>query len=231
MKKVIITIAIIIVVLFIGIGYFVLSDMRQEKALNEELEQISDLTNVENIDVNAINEKLDRTVTKGDYAVVEQSIKQYLKDVLNNNIQIAKILNDEKITNILTAQNYKENGKDFIETKKYIKETIEKLENYKNEYSNFFTESKVMSYINNKGLDSYYIQLYKEDLASDIEAQKIDEIVENSIDEVISILKDSRDVIDFLSENSKAWEIQNEKILFTTQSLSNKYNELISKIQ
>lgn len=231
MKKVIITIAIIIVILFIGIGYFVLSDMKQEKALNEELEQISNLTNVENIDSNVINEKLSRTVTKGNYAIVEQSIKQYLKDILNNNIQIANILKDEKITNILTAQNYKEDGKDFIETKEYIKETIEKLENYKNEYSNFFTESKVMSYINNKGLDSYYTQLYKEDFVSDIEEQKIDKTVENSIDEVISILKNSKDVINFLSENSKAWEIESEKIVFTTQSLSNKYNELISKIQ
>ena len=31
------------------------------------------------------------------------------------------LLNDEKITNILTVENYKKDGKNFKETKEYIK--------------------------------------------------------------------------------------------------------------
>lgn len=41
------------------------------------------------------------------------------------------LLNDEKITNILTVENYKKDGKNFKETKEYIKNTIKDLENAK----------------------------------------------------------------------------------------------------
>ena len=62
-------------------------------------------------------------------------------------MKIADILNDEKLTTILTADNYKQDGKDFVETKNYISTTRDQLETYKTEYKDFFTEDKVMSYI------------------------------------------------------------------------------------
>lgn len=90
------------------------------------------------------------------------------------------LLNDEKITNISTVENYKKDGKNFKETKEYIKKTIKDLEECKNKYYDFLTEEKAMSYINNKNLDSYYIDFYKEEILKDIEEEKNDKTIEES---------------------------------------------------
>ena len=74
-KKVLIAVLIIIVIALVVMGYFVFSDMMQEDKLKTELSEIYQLTSAETIDMDAINERLNRTITKGDYAVVEESFK------------------------------------------------------------------------------------------------------------------------------------------------------------
>ncbi len=229
-KKVLIAVLIIIVIALAVIGYFVFSDMMQEDKLKTELSEIYQLTNAETIDMDAINERLNRTITKGDYAVVEEAFKSYLKDNFDNSIEIANILNDEKITSLLTVENYKEDGKDFTESKNYITTTRTTLENCKEKYTEFLTEEKAMSYINDKGLDSYYTDLYKEEFVGDMETSESDGIVESSIDEVISILNTSEEILNLLSENQDSWEIDGEIIVFSSESLSDEYNELVDAL-
>lgn len=229
-KKVLIAVLIIIVIALVVMGYFVFSDMMQEDKLKTELSEIYQLTSAETIDMDAINERLNRTITKGDYAVVEEAFKTYLKDNFDNSIEIANILNDEKITSLLTVENYKEDGKDFTESKSYITATRTTLENCKEKYTEFLTEEKAMSYINDKGLDSYYTDLYKEEFVGDMETSESDGIVESSIDEVISILNTSEEILNLLSENKDSWEIDGEIIVFSSESLSDEYNELVDAL-
>ena len=165
-KKVLIVLLIIIVIALVGVGYFVFTDMQQEEKLKTELSELNDLVNAENIDMDAVNEKLDRRITTGDYEKVEDAYKSYLRDNFDNSIQIANILNDEKITTLLTVENYESDGKDFTESKEYITNTRETLEECKAKYTEFLTEEKAMSYINDKGLDSYYTDLYKNEFVT-----------------------------------------------------------------
>lgn len=229
-KKILIVLLIIIVIALIGVGYFVFTDMMQEDKLKTELSELQQLVNTENIDMDAINSRLDRTVTTGDYAVVENAFKSYLRDNFDNSIQIAEILNDEKITTLLTVENYESDGKDFTESKEYITNTIETLEDCKNKYTEFFTEDKAMSYINSKGLDSYYTDLYRNELMGDMDLASQDTTVQDSIDEVISILNTSEEVLNLLSENQDAWEIEGGNIVFNSDSLSNQYDSLINSL-
>ena len=229
-KKILIAILIIIVIAIAVVGYFVFSDMMQEDKLKTELSELQQLVNTENIDMDAINSRLDRTITTGDYAVVENAFKSYLRENFDNSIEIANILNDEKLTTLLTVENYESDGKDFTESKEYITNTRTKLEDCKNKYTEFFTEDKAMSYINDKGLDSYYTDLYKNELMGDMDLALQDTTVQDSIDEVISILNTSEEVLNLLSENQNAWEIEGEKIVFNSESLSNEYDELINSL-
>lgn len=229
-KKILIIVGIIILIVIGVIAYFVITDLQQEDKLTAELQEISNLVNSQNIDIDQINERLDRTVTRGDYAVVEQSFKQYLKDNFDVSMKIADILNDEKLTTILTADNYKQDGKDFVETKNYISTTRDQLETYKTEYKDFFTEDKVMSYINDKNLDSYYTDLYKQELVGDIESDNETGLVESAINDVIGILDIYEEVINFLVDNQNSWNVQDDTIEFTSESLQNQYNSLIDKL-
>ena len=229
-KKVLIVLLIIIVIALVGVGYFVFTDMQQEEKLKTELTELNDLVNAENIDMDAVNEKLDRRITTGDYEKVEDAYKSYIRDNFDNSIQIANILNDEKITTLLTVENYESDGKDFTESKEYITNTRTTLEDCKNKYTEFLTEEKAMSYINDKGLDSYYTDLYREEFIGDMSSAAQDTTVQTSIDEVITILNTSEEVLNLLSENQNSWEIDGEKISFNNESLSNEYDELINSL-
>ena len=229
-KKVLIVLLIIIVIALVGVGYFVFTDMQQEEKLKTELSELNDLVNAENIDMDAVNEKLDRRITTGDYEKVEDAYKSYLRDNFDNSIQIANILNDEKITTLLTVENYESDGKDFTESKEYITNTRTTLEECKNKYTEFLTEEKAMSYINDKGLDSYYTDLYKNEFIGDMSSAAQDTTVQDSIDEVITILNTSEEVLNLLSENQNNWEIDEENISFNNESLSNQYDELVNSL-
>lgn len=229
-KKILIVLLIIIVIALIGVGYFVFTDMQQEERLKTELTELNDLVNAENIDMDAINEKLDRRITTGDYEKVEDAYKSYLRDNFDNSIQIANILNDEKITTLLTVENYESDGKDFTESKEYITNTRETLEECKAKYTEFLTEERAMSYINDKGLDSYYTDLYKNEFIGDMSSASQDTTVQDSIDEVITILNTSEEVLNLLSENQNSWEIDGENISFNSESLSNQYDELVNSL-
>lgn len=229
-KKILIILLIVIVIALIGVGYFVFTDMGQEEKLKTELSELDQLVNAENINMDEVNNRLNRIVTTGDYAVVEEAFKSYLKENFDNSIEIANILNNEKMTTLLTVENYQNDGKDFAESKEYITNAKVTLEDCKNKYTEFLTEEKAMSYINDKGLDSYYIDLYKNEIVGDMSSASQDTTVQDSIDEVIEILNTSEEVLNLLSENQESWEIDGENIVFDSESLSNQYNELINSL-
>ncbi len=231
-KKVFIGIGVVLALIVITIGYFVVTDLNQESKLENELIEISDMINGDDVDIDAVYDRLNSTVTTGDYKVVEIAFKTYLKDNFYNTLKIAEILEDEKLVNILTPENYLNDGKDFIKTKEYITTTKTNLEKYKQSYIEFFTEEKAMSYINDKGLDDYYIDLYKDSYVGDIENESSEDIkvVEESIDDIIEFLNVSEEVINFLIENKDSWNIEGNNIVFSNDELSNKYDSLLDKL-
>ncbi len=232
MKKKILIGAGVLLVLIIGfIGYIVVDTLKQEEKLKNELEELSVLVNEENIDVDKLKEMLNRTVTTGDYKVVEMSFKEYLSDTLDSVFQMIDILNSDRLVSILSVENYQNDGPSFVETKAYIFDTKTKLEELKNSYYSFLTEEKAMSYIENKGLESYYVDLYRDEYVGDMETVNEDKTVEESINQIIELLNISEEVINFLSENSGSWNIEDNVIVFDTDELSNKYTELINKLQ
>lgn len=229
-KKIWIIIAVAVAVIVGIIAYFVVSDINQEEKLRNEISEIDGMINFENMNINEVNNRLSKTITTGDYAVVEKAYKQYLKDVLDNELKIEKILNDEKIEESLSAENYKQDGPEFKETKKYLSETIQSLKEYKEEYYNLLTEEKAMSYISNKDLDNYYKDFYKQEFLQGLSEEKNDKTIEDSINDIIALLQNSEEVIELLRNNPTAWKVEDENIEFNSADLTNKYNELLDKI-
>ena len=232
MKKAIkwIVIAIILVVV-IGIGILVVKDFRQEDILREEMLAFENLTREENIDVDQIDQRIRELKTTGDYGVVEKAVKQYLADGLNASIEIANVLNDEKLVNALTPENYKEDGTEFTQTKQFLEEAKGKVETSKTELLELLSEEKIMSYIEGKNLDQYYIDLYKElALAAESTSESDKQEVEATINEVIGMLDIESQIINFLTENKGNWEVQEDTIVFDSETLQNQYNEYINQI-
>ena len=232
MKKAIIGVIIaIVLVAVVGIGILVVNDFRQEDILRQEMLEFENLTRAENIDLDQIDQKIREIKTTGDYGVLEKAMKDYLADVVNASVNIANVLNDERIINALTPENYVEDGPDFVQTKQFLEEAKGELEQYKEEVLTLLTNDGAMSYIENKNLDQYYIDLYKEIALSENTALEEDSAeLEKSLDEATRIIDLESQIINFLAENKNGWEIQGENIVFNSQTLQDQYNEYINQI-
>ena len=233
MKKAIIGVIIaIVLVAVVGIGVLVVNDFRQEDILRQEMLEFENLTRAENIDLDQIDQRIRELKTTGDYGVLEKAMKDYLADVVNASVSIANVLNDERIVNALTPENYVEDGPEFIQTKQFLEQAKSDMEQYKTEVLTLLTNEGAMSYIENKNLDQYYIDLYKEiALSEDTAIEESNAELESSLDEAMKILDVETQVINFLSENKDGWEIQGENIVFSSEELQNQYDELVSQIQ
>lgn len=233
MKKAIIGVIIaIVLVAVVGIGILVVNDFRQEDILRQEMLEFENLTRAENIDLDQIDQKIREIKTTGDYGVLEKAMKDYLADVVNASVSIANVLNDGRIINALTPENYVEDGPDFVQTKQFLEEAKGEIEQYKEEVLTLLTNEGAMTYIEDKNLDQYYIDLYKEiALSEDTAIEESNTELENSLDEMMKLLDVETQIINFLSENKDGWEIQGENIIFNNQTLQDQYNEYISQIQ
>lgn len=174
-----------------------------------------------------ISRRLNTTVTTGDYQKIEKAAKKYFTDILDDLIDLVTVLNDERITNILTVDNYVNDGKEFLTTRKYIKDTKEKLITGRDSYYELFTEEKVMTYLDGLTIDDYYRDFYRNEIIGDIENEKNDKTVEKAINQIIDMLDDSEKIINFLVENKNAWEIEGDTIVFDTNELVDQYNNLL----
>ncbi len=213
----------LIVLVIVGVLiYFVSGDLKEEERLLAEMDAVYELMNTHN--TSELNKKLDKIITTGDYAVVEKAAKNYTKDLYNTIINISDILDDDRIMTLTTYENYENDGPNFIESKAYIIETKEKLENYKNIYQELYTKEKANSYLE-KNLDSYYLDFYHQIIGEEDNKEVID-----NIDEIVMILNNSLTVLNFLVDNQDFWTLENEMISFDNEQLSNQYNELILKI-
>ena len=231
MKKILITIGVVVALIVLLLTIIIIKDLNQEEKLRQELNEIDSLINFDEFDYDKVNERLGKTISSGDYLVVEKAAKKYLKDTIDITLTYVNLVTDEKFSNVLTLKNYQEDGPDFINTKLYIKNTKEQIEDNKNKILNQFNNETVLSYIENKNLDSYYIDFYKSlAFSSEAEITKNKQEIEQNINVVIDTLNVYDEVIDFLIENKNEWKIEGEYIIFSTDELSNQYNELLLKL-
>lgn len=223
--------AIAIIVFFIVdfIGWFVVKDLRQEKKMKEEIANIQQMLNQEQINMDSIIKKLTHTITTGEYSKVERAIKNYLADNINAMITIDSVLNGDTIENALTAENYQNDGPDFVKTRQILKDMKNKLTSSKETMVTLSQNNTVMSYLKNVD-DSYYIDLYKEMMG---EKSTVDDIknIEKNIDDVVNLIQSQQNVLKFLSENKNMWNVQNGKIQFDDDNLLNQYNQLLLAVQ
>lgn len=230
--KIIIIVGVIILAIALVGGYFFVNDIMQKGKLVDELSQIEEMTSSGEFDMEKLNEKTSNIVTSGKYAKVEKAAKNYASDVFNTANEIKTLLEDEKMAQLLTASNYKADGPEFVETKKYLSETKEKLETLKAEMMGYLEEGKINSYIEAETKDSYSIELYKNLLKEDIEMPESErKELEQSIDKVVSMLNIAEEIINFLVENKGQWEVQGEQVLFNSNSLVQQYNGFLTKLR
>ena len=236
MKKVITIILIIIFIFVVAIGALAIKDIIEENKLRDESETLLELTNAEEYDDNKINEVLNRTVTNGNCAKVEKALKEYVKAEYEETKKIRNILENEKIYNVLTPENYKNDGPEFEESLKYIEESKNTIKEASENLIILMSEEEKLKYIEKQKFNDstdkdYYLNFYKELINVDENINENDKLeMRKSTDEVILFLDSMKEILEFLKENKNEWNVENNELVFTSEKLSNEFNTLVDKL-
>lgn len=160
--KIALVILLIVAVIVIGGFLFFNYHKQQLEILAQEMNKITGIE-ISNSDGN-VNEdaKIDMEIkSKGNYAVVEQTFKDYLNETLELSQDVYNIYDSEKIEKILSIENMKEDGPDFTKTKDTIAQMKGNSDNYINKFVELCNEQNLLGAIDDKPVNDYYKEIYK----------------------------------------------------------------------
>lgn len=209
----------LLLILFVA----VILDFKTEDVLEDEIEDVVLQMNRGNDSL--VYKLLNRTVCDDDYKTVEKQAKLYLKDLYSNMTGIKEIINDDELVMVLSYDNYVKDGKDFSVTYNYLLSTINKLKKYRNNCKKLMTNEGKYSYIKDKKIDDYYKEYFMDEVLDDD-----DEYDLSFLDEVIDLVNDEKDVIDFLVSCKDSWDLKDGRIVFNDNDLNRKYQELLAEV-
>lgn len=168
--------------------------------------------------------------TKGGYAVVEETLKNYLNETLTLAKEAENIYDEETLENMVSTENIKNDGPDFIETKAKIAEMKKAGEDYIDRFIELCNEEKLLTAIDEKPVSDYYKELYKQ-LVTDEQAGKELNDTLTDLEEAKATISESFDylnnIVNFLSENKSFWTLRGKQIMFYDQAKLNEYNKLV----
>ncbi len=233
-KKGLIIAIILIVLLVIGaIAGFIYYNRQQLELLTDEINKATE-TKIVNDD-GSINQeaKIDMNIkSSGNYAVVEQTLKDYLNEAVVLFQDAENIFNEQVIENIFSPENINTDGPEFTETKAKIEELKQKSNEYLEKLADICNEEKLLSAIDDKGLNDYYKELYRQ-LATDSKtSQELKDTlaeVESTKTTIAGALDWITKVLNFLSDNKNYWIVQDGQIAFTNQSKLDEYSKLLDE--
>lgn len=222
-----IVLGVVLLVIIGVIAFIATSDLRQVVTLRSEVEKLS------KIDIT--KDDIDMTIkTTGEYAVVEQTIKDYMNTYASNTKQLEKILDDDKISEILSAENYKNDGPDFIESRKYINETKSSFNEKMNTLIEMTNEEFILKATDGKKLNENMIELYKELMLGNELGEDLQETVQTlkeASDSLNKVFDVQEKIINMLIANKDKWKINNEdQIEFLTEKMVDEYNGYLNEL-
>ena len=233
-KGLIIAIIAVILVIIVGISLFVAYHSSQLALLTEEINEMS-LENLLNED-GTINEnaKIDMEIkTKGSYAVVEQTSKEYINEVLELGKGLINVINDKNIQDLVDFENIKNDAPDFVQTKDKIAKMKKAGEEYVDKFLELCDRENVLSAIDDKGVSEYYKELYKRLATDDVADEEFDEAAQKlgkAREQKKKGFEYIENMINFLSEHKSDWKIVGNQIMFYNQSVLDQYQELVSNV-
>lgn len=225
-KKIFIGITTVIAILLIIVTVVVVRDLGEERKLKDEVNKIANL--------DLLEEDVDMTIiTKNEYGIVEKTIKEYINEYGKIAKETVSLMQDKRTTNLLSIDNYEQDGKEFIESKTYIKDTQEKINTNISRLIELTRKENMQDAIKDNNLDDYYIDLYNDLMFGNIKEEELNNTIEEleQAAEIMNKLFDtSMKVLNFLTENQDYWVIRNDRVEFSSAELVNEYNNLISTL-
>lgn len=228
LNKVILTILLVLVIFVVAIGIVFGGRIINKAKLDRELE------NLVSKDITSEDLSNSVSVTSGDFAVVEQTVKEYFKEYSDLRKQFMDKVNDKKIQSILTPENYNQDGPEFMESISYINTTKEEFNSIADKLLDLLSKENIVARIENEDISDYYKDLYKgyfienNDLSVTFQESYQDTVDDKTL--MNNLYDNEIKILNFLTENKGHWEVLENKLTFDNQELANTFNEMKSNL-
>lgn len=197
----------------------------EEQKLRKEIDRIT------KIDITKETIPMD-LVTTGDYGIVEETIKSYLNEYGSLCRKIVASLEDETLGNILSYENYQQDGPEFQNSKVYLSELKQNLMTDFDALIALTNDKKMEESLGKKTISERAKKLYDKLMKEDIEEgefQSMAKELEATKEDVLHMIERSEKVLAFLTERKGTWTLNNGLIEFSTQEDIDTYNGLVKE--
>lgn len=224
LNKVILTILLILVIFVVAIGIIYGGRIINKAKLDRELE------NLVSKDISSVDLSNTAPVTSGEFAVVEQTVKEFFKEYSDLRQQFMEKVNDSQLQSILTTENYEQDGPEFTESINYINTAKGEFNNIADELLHLLSTENIEARIKDKDIGDYYKDLYKgyfidnNDLSTTFQETYQDTVDDKTL--MNNLYDNEIKILNFLTENKAHWEVLDNKLTFDDQELANTFNEM-----
>ena len=224
---------VLFLVLFALSSYFVvfsiltIYDQNNERTLRNEIHKLSkkDLSNL----------KIDERIkSEGKYSIVEKAIKEYLKNYSEHYKELNKIISDDKLTKLLTFDNYQSDGPEFEKSLSYLDTTKKSFDENITFLIDGLKKENIKKFILSYTTDSKLISLYEELMFGKYmktDLAQVEKDLEISKAEITNLIAVSHDVLTFLKVHKENWKLEDNQVKFINQDLVNEYNSYVVKLR
>ena len=215
----------------IGLGIILLAagvlflTMRQVNQLNDETAKIVRM----DIDEDVIDEEI---YTNGSYAEIEQTIKDYMSDYIENLKTVRTLFQDQEFSDLLSVENIEADGPEFKNSAEYLSEKRRTADEAFQKLEEMAGEEMIMAAIEKKGLSSYFEQLYRKLALENLRVNFMysAEELKTAKESVEAMIASREEAVTFLSEHQSNWKLEDGKLKFDSDDLLSQYNDLAAAI-
>lgn len=172
--------------------------------------------------------------TSGRYAKVEKAVKSYLDDYAVLLQSVITDIHDDKLTKVLSYDNYQKDGPEFKESLSYIESAKKEFNENVDKLISESEERSIIEYGQKELTSNKNLTIYKELMLSKKMLKNFNETKETLTEtktRVNNIYDTSNSVLTFLVKNKDNWKLENGEIKFKNQNLYNEYNNMIKKVK
>ncbi len=224
-KKVILTCLIIVVDCILLVSILSVRSATMRNNLKKEIKDIVLL----DVTKDRYNTKLK---TSGKYGRIEKTIKTYMDDYAVLLQDVLGDIHDEKLTKILSFDNYNSDGPEFKNSLQYLKDSKTEFNNKIEKLIKNSDEKSIIAYgeanLKNSSLTSYKELVFNYGLVNNLKATQTT-LYDTKV-RVNNIYDTSTEVLNFLVKNKDNWKLENKEIKFKNESLYKEYTNMIKKI-
>lgn len=212
-----------IVAVFIGKNFIKNQD---EEALRMEMERLLSL----DITKDRYNQE---AKSEKEYKKVEQLMKEYLDNYATEVQSALRLIQEDRLQNILAVENLKADGKKFVETTAYLKNYRRDLNNHIDKIISMSQEDIILSKLKADNLKPYYQDLYRDIMINTFQKNLFkpqQEDFRESKELVNQMIDIFEETIQFLIDQQDHWELENQQIIFDDENLTNQYYAIVEQL-